>query len=174
LPSPFRNIIRGGTRIEPIFYNQIDHTPSSFTASIELTDFGAFGGVNSNYQGRVGVSSSYATPTSFEEVKFHFLKSDKYNLEDREDFIPQTIAQQDDKAFGFLNLQAWTEEEEESTLPFPGKDKFEQYYMTYELKNLKTSSNDPKDYESKSYDSLTEQAGTLQFESLNSYKIRER
>jgi hypothetical protein len=69
--SPFRNIIRGGTRIEPIFYNQTGHTPSTFTASIELTDFGAFGGVNSNYQGRVGVSSSYATPTSFTEVQFH-------------------------------------------------------------------------------------------------------
>jgi hypothetical protein len=70
--SPFRNIIRGGTRIEPIFYNQIGHTPAQFiTGAIELTDFGAFGGVSSNYQGRVGVSSSYATPTSFEEVKFH-------------------------------------------------------------------------------------------------------
>ena len=71
--SPFRNIIRGGTRIEPIFYNQIGHTPSSFTASIELTDFGAFGGVNSNYQGRVRVSSSYAAPntTEFTEINFN-------------------------------------------------------------------------------------------------------
>ena len=69
--SPFRNIIRGGTRIEPIFYNQTGHTPSTFTASIELTDFGAFGGVNLNYQGRVGVSSSISTSTSFTEVNFN-------------------------------------------------------------------------------------------------------
>jgi hypothetical protein len=69
--SPFRNIIRGGTRIETIFYNQIGHTPAQFTNSIELTDFGQFGGVTSNYQGRVGISASYATPTSFEEVKFN-------------------------------------------------------------------------------------------------------
>jgi hypothetical protein len=69
--SPFRNIIRGGTRIETIFYNQIGHTPAQFTNSIELTDFGQFGGVTSNYQGRVGISASYATPTAFEEVKFH-------------------------------------------------------------------------------------------------------
>jgi hypothetical protein len=69
--SPFRNIIRGGTRIETIFYNQIGHTPAQFTNSIELTDFGQFGGVTSNYQGRVGISASYATPTSFTEVNFN-------------------------------------------------------------------------------------------------------
>jgi hypothetical protein len=117
--------------------------------------------------------SPFHEESKFDEVKFRWLKSDKYNLKDKKDCIPQTIAQQDDKAFGFLSLQTWTEEEEESTLPFPGKDKFEQYYMTYESKNLKTSSSDPKDYESKDYDALTEQAGTLKFESLNTYKIRE-
>lgn len=117
--------------------------------------------------------SPFNEESKFEEVKFRWLKSDKYNLKDRKDCIPQTIAQQDSNAFGFLSLQTWTEEEEESTLPFPGKEKFEQYYMTCEPKNIKTSSNDPKDYESKDYDALSEQAGKLKFESLNSYKIRE-
>ena len=117
--------------------------------------------------------SPFTESSKFDDVKFRWLSSDKYNLTAREDHIPQTIAQQDDKAFSFLSLKEWTEVEVESTLPFPGKDKFEQYYMTYELKNLKTSSNDPKDYESKDYDALTEQAGTITFESLNNYKVRE-
>lgn len=117
--------------------------------------------------------SPFTDQSKFDDVKFRWLASSKFNLKDQEDFIPQTIAQQDDVAFGFLNLKPWTEEEESSTLPFPGKDKFEQYYLTCEVKNLKPSSNDTKDYESKDYDSITEKSGTLKLESLNSYKVKE-
>lgn len=114
----------------------------------------------------------FSSQSVFDNVKFRWLASTKYDLKANEDFIPQTIAQQDDKAFGFLTLETWTEEEIESTLPFPGKEKFETYYLTCELKNITKSSNDPQDYESKDYDTLSEKAGSLQLESLNSYKVK--
>jgi hypothetical protein len=36
LPTQYRNIIRGGTRIEPILYTQIGHTPPNWTSSLNL------------------------------------------------------------------------------------------------------------------------------------------
>lgn len=117
--------------------------------------------------------SPFSDQSKFDEVKFRWLSSDKYSLKENEDFIPQTVAQQDDVSFGFLSLKSWVEEEIESTLPFPGKDKYEQYYLTCEMKNLKVSESDNKDYESKDYDALTEKSGILKLESLNTYKVRE-
>jgi hypothetical protein len=35
--APYRNIIRGGTRIEPILYTQLGHSPANFTSSFSLT-----------------------------------------------------------------------------------------------------------------------------------------
>jgi hypothetical protein len=48
----FRNIIRGGTRIEPILYNQIGHTPASWAPSINLTDINQIGSgsITGDYQ----------------------------------------------------------------------------------------------------------------------------
>lgn len=115
----------------------------------------------------------FDTESKFNEVKFRFLASDKFNLTEEEDFIPMTIAQQDDASFGFLNLSTWTEKEVETTLPFPGKDKFEQYYLkTDTLKNVKKS-NASEDYESKPYDSITSTGATLTLGSLNNYKVKE-
>ena len=36
LPTQYRNILRGGTRIEPILYTQIGHTPPNWTSSLNL------------------------------------------------------------------------------------------------------------------------------------------
>jgi hypothetical protein len=47
----FRNIIRGGTRIEPILYTQIGHTPAQWTSSINFEDIVlGEGGAIGNYQ----------------------------------------------------------------------------------------------------------------------------
>lgn len=109
--------------------------------------------------------------SKFEKIKFRFLKSDDYNLEEKEDFIPMTIAQQSDQAFSFLNLKEWTEKEVEGTLPYPGKDKFNSFYVTAELNNLQDNGNDT---ESKAADSLQSKGGTLSGSSLNSYKVLEK
>jgi hypothetical protein len=58
---PYRNIIRGGTRVEPILYNQLGHSPASFTSSIELTDSNQLGGVVSDFQGLVKYSGNLQT-----------------------------------------------------------------------------------------------------------------
>jgi hypothetical protein len=39
--TPIRKVIRGGTRIEPILYTQIGHTPPSWASSINLYDAGS-------------------------------------------------------------------------------------------------------------------------------------
>lgn len=115
----------------------------------------------------------FDTEDKFTDIKFRFLASDKFGLEEDEDFIPMTLGQQDDESFGFLNLVEWTEEEVESTLPFPGKDKFENYYLKSDtLQNVKKS-NEGDDYESKSFESIQSTGAKLSKGSLNSYKVKE-
>jgi hypothetical protein len=53
--TPLRKVIRGGTRIEPILYNQSGSMPGgTFVNSITLTDNNATGNVVSNFQARLG------------------------------------------------------------------------------------------------------------------------
>jgi hypothetical protein len=75
----FRNIIRGGTRIEPILTNQIGHSSASWASSISLTDLNQIGGVVSDFQGRVERSSLISTPTTFTELNFPTLISSGSN-----------------------------------------------------------------------------------------------
>jgi hypothetical protein len=57
-PQQLRKIIRGGTRIEPILYNQSGSMPGgSFVNSIILTDNGVTGSVVSDYQALLRPSS---------------------------------------------------------------------------------------------------------------------
>lgn len=104
----------------------------------------------------------------FDKIKFRFLASDKYNLNDQEDYIPMTIAQQDDDSFGLLGLGTWREKEMEQTLPFPGKEKFNSFYLTCSLTNLQPKGND---LSSKDSETLSSSPGSLTPQSLNSYKI---
>lgn len=120
---------------------------------------------NEDYQQQM---SPFQDDDNFTKLKFHFLASSDYNLNTSEDFIPQTIAQQDDAAFNFLNLTEWSEKEINSSLPFPGKDKFESYYVKCDLKNLQKIE---KDVYSKNSESLKNQGGTLKDESLKTYKV---
>lgn len=120
-----------------------------------------------NEEIKKATSSPFDSNAEYEKIKFRFLSSDIYDLTDEEDFIPMTIAQQEDASFSFLNLTPWKEEEESGTLPFPGKDKFETYYVTSELKNLVKKQEDSV---SKGVDALEFEA-KLEKKSLNEYKI---
>lgn len=113
------------------------------------------------------ITRPFDSVSEYTKVKFRFLKSDNYDLKDNEDYLPMTIAQQEDQTFGFLNLKVWDEKEEEGTLPFPGKDKFEDFYVTGELKNLVKKGQDSK---SKPVDALEFEA-KLEKKSLRQYKI---
>jgi hypothetical protein len=57
-PQQARKIIRGGTRIEPILYNQSGSMPGgTFVNSITLTDNGVTGGVVSDFQAKLRPTS---------------------------------------------------------------------------------------------------------------------
>ena len=72
----YRNIIRGGQRIEPILYNQIGHTPPSWSNSINLTDNNQIGGVTGNFQAYLKPSSNYTVgSTSWTTVKMNSIQS---------------------------------------------------------------------------------------------------
>lgn len=109
----------------------------------------------------------YDDDAKFTGIKFRFLKSERYLLEDS-DFIPMSIAQQTDQAFNILNLTAWTEKEVSGTLPFPGKERFDNFYVTSEIQNLQTHNGDVY---SKDSEELSKEANALEFKSLNQYKI---
>ena len=56
--SPIRKVIRGGTRIEPILYNQSGSMPGgTFVSSITLTDNGVTGSVVSDFQAKLRPTS---------------------------------------------------------------------------------------------------------------------
>jgi hypothetical protein len=67
-------------------------------------------------------SFGYREDTAFDELKFKFPSSTNYQLSERLDAIPQTLAQQEDGQFQNLGLIPWVEKEVNSTMPYPGKD----------------------------------------------------
>ena len=76
----YRNIIRGGSRIEPILYNQIGQIPGGyFTSSIDLTDNGITGSVVNNFQAKLKLGSSptsshtLTNAGSYNELPFRFI-----------------------------------------------------------------------------------------------------
>lgn len=109
----------------------------------------------------------YDEDSTFDEIKFRFLSSEKYDLENDEDFIPMTISQQDDDAFGKQSLGEWKEEEQEETLPFPGKDKFEDFYLTSKMQNTKLLG---EDISTKEVEGIAPNA-KLEKDSLLNYKV---
>ena len=76
----YRNIIRGGQRIEPILYNQIGHTPPTFEPTINLTDNNQIGGVVGNFQSTLKPSIDYAVgSTSWTTVRMNTIQSSGSN-----------------------------------------------------------------------------------------------
>ena len=70
ISTPFRNIIRGGSRIEPVLYTQIGKQPGSlWTSSILLTDIEiTSGSATNNYQNN-GSIGQQGTPYSVDRLK---------------------------------------------------------------------------------------------------------
>jgi hypothetical protein len=81
-----------------------------------------------------------------------------------------TIAQQDSELTELYNLTEWEEKEINETLPFPGKELFEQFYCaSEELLNL-----EKKDV-SKDYTNAPDpgkKPGNIKLDSLNKYKVQ--
>lgn len=107
----------------------------------------------------------------FEMIKFRYLESSKYGkLSPDSDGISATLAQQDDLLTGMYSLEEWKEEEINETLPYPGKELYDNfYYSTEKPLNLEENSLG-KDYSSKS-DAAKEPA-KINLESLNKYKVQ--
>lgn len=80
-------------------------------------------------------SFAYREDSAFDELKFRFLSSQAYGLRDREDAIPQTMAQQEDSQFSNLGLVKWEEKAVNDTLPYPGAE-LTNMYATASLANL--------------------------------------
>jgi hypothetical protein len=77
-PQQSRKIIRGGTRVEPILYNQSGSMPGGlFVSSITLTDNGVTGGVISDYQAKFRPTSYTLNPVTeiFTEIIFNQILS---------------------------------------------------------------------------------------------------
>lgn len=123
--------------------------------------------IDSNKQTKLLSVTPYNESSAFDDIKFRFLPSDKYNLEAESDFIPMTISQQDEDAFGKLNLTPWEEEEQEGTLPFPGKDMFEDYYVKSSMQNSQLNQ---EDIVTKQVDGVASDA-RLEKASLQEYKV---
>jgi len=109
----------------------------------------------------------------FVDLEFRFLKSQKYGkLEKEKDAIPATMAQQDEKLTGNYKLEGWKEKEIKNSYPYPGKEKWETFYLDSEKPNNYESNPRGKDFNSKA-DSEKEPP-TLTFKSLGEYKVQKK
>jgi hypothetical protein len=108
----------------------------------------------------------------FEDLQFHFLKSDKYEpkLKPNEDAIPASLAQQEDKLTGAYSLSTWEQEEINKSLPYPGKEMFENFFLDAEKPNNLEANGMGKDYSSKA--ESTPSPATVTLKSLKQYKIQ--
>lgn len=107
----------------------------------------------------------------FDDLQFKFLSSQQYGkLDPQEDGIPATLAQQDDLLTEMYGLEEWEEKEVNESLPYPGKDLFENFYYSAEKPVNLEKNNMGKDYSSKA--DSTEKPGEIKLESLNKYKIQ--
>lgn len=121
-----------------------------------------------NYQETFGYP--YQQDAKFEGIEFRFLRSDKYKLSSDSDQIPMTIAQQQDRTFGTEGLVAWVEVPIQGTYPFPGADKWSEYYATCDLQNLQKPENE---IYSKGTDDLQPNGSSLKMDGMSSYKVKD-
>jgi hypothetical protein len=109
--------------------------------------------------------------SKFDDLQFHFLKSTQYGqLNPEEDGIPSTLAQQDDLLTNIYSLDTWEEKEINNSMPYPGKDLFENFYYSAE-KPVNLEKNDVgADYSNKA-DSSNSPA-EISLASLNKYTVQ--
>jgi len=122
---------------------------------------------NLNYQETFG--APYQQDDKFTGIEFRFLNSDKYNLSDDSDQIPMTIAQQQAITLDTDTLVPWQEIPVNGTYPFPGADKWNNYYATCQLQNLQKPETD---IYSKATDSLEAKGSNLEMKGLSEYKVK--
>ena len=116
--------------------------------------------------------TTFSEEAKFTNLKFHWLSSDKYgNLNPQEDAIPMTLAQQEDLLTGVYSYSSWNETEVNSSLPYPGKDKFSSFYYKGEAPINLESNSLGTDYSNKA-DSKPN-TGNITLSSLQEYKVTE-
>ncbi len=114
--------------------------------------------------------TTFYEEAKFDNLKFKFLKSYKYNLTPTEDSIPMSIAQQDDLLSGAYGLSEWEEKEINESLPYPGKELFENFYYSSEKPVNLEKKSVSEDYTNKPKPEKTPAKITL--ESLMKYKVQ--
>jgi hypothetical protein len=113
----------------------------------------------------------FQSEEKFQKLDFKFLSSSDYgSIDPQTDAIPSTMAQQEDQVTGLYSLSAWEEKEINSSFPYPGKDKFDAFYLASEApKNLQV---DPSGKGSSSKAKSENKPGKITLKSLNEYKIQ--
>ncbi len=85
---------------------------------------------------------SFKEDEKWDDLKFRFLKGDKYSFTTNQDAIPQTISQIEADTFEALdNLVVWEEEMINGTYPYPGLEN-EACLVGAELKNVELIENE--------------------------------
>lgn len=108
-------------------------------------------------------------PEDINKLKFKFLDSNNYYLQTA-DFIPITLAQQDDKISNLYSLEVWREEEVNDSYPYPGKNLFDNFLMDAPLfTNLEKGESNLKDLKPKK--ELNPKAPEMKLTSLNEYRV---
>lgn len=108
---------------------------------------------------------------TFDKLKFKFLKSSRYGqLTNNEDSVPGTVPQQEDKLSNLYKLEEWKETEVNQSLPYPGKEKFEEFFFDAEKpKNLQKQPGG-KDYVHKADPAAS--PATIKIASLQKFKVQ--
>lgn len=109
----------------------------------------------------------FTDESKLQDLKFNFLNSDKYNLND-EDALPMTLPQQEDLLTSNYNYSTWSEKDVNGSKPYPGADKWGSFFASAQTPpNLQVY--DGKDYCGKADSSSASMEITLS--SLDQYKI---
>ena len=114
--------------------------------------------------------TTFQKEEKFNDLKFKFLKADKYQLTPNEDAIPMTVAQQDDLLTGAYGLQEWEEKEINETYPYPGKELFENFYFSSDKPVNLEKKNVSEDYVNKA--APEKKPASIELKSLLKYKIQ--
>jgi hypothetical protein len=114
--------------------------------------------------------TAFQEEAKFTDLTFKFLASSQYgNLTQEQDAIPSTLAQQDDLLTRMYNLKKWEEQEVNDSLPYPGKDLFENFYYSAEKPVNLESNGLGKDYSSKA--DASSKPSNISLDSLKNYKV---
>jgi hypothetical protein len=114
--------------------------------------------------------TTFQTEEMFANLQFKFLASDKYHLQETEDGLPTTLAQQDDLLTDLYKLEEWEESEVNDTVPFPGKKLFENFYYKAEKPGNLEENKLGKDYSNKAASEKKPNKVTLA--SMAKYKVQ--